>query len=157
MGHPHRDQERQLAPLVERAVRSEIVRQAELLDAGGRIVQETRHFDEAAGTPARAGARKRPPTTGTSPSRIWCRSRRTRLGSSDLRAALPELPAARRARLEAELGVSEDMSGAGQRRGGRSGGGDRGRRRARRRGRNWWLGELARQANEPGIEPAALP
>src|ERR1700678_976426 len=35
---------------VERAVRFEIQRQAGVLDAGGRIIQETRHFQEAAGT-----------------------------------------------------------------------------------------------------------
>src|ERR1700712_1048058 len=35
---------------VERAVRSEMLRQAELLDDGGRIMQETRHFDEHSGS-----------------------------------------------------------------------------------------------------------
>ena len=50
VGHPHRDQERQLAASVERAVRSEIERQAGVLDAGGRIKQETRHFHEDTGT-----------------------------------------------------------------------------------------------------------
>ena len=35
---------------VERAVRFEIERQAGILDAGGRIVQETRHFHEETGT-----------------------------------------------------------------------------------------------------------
>src|SRR5205823_3401137 len=34
---------------VERAVRAEIMRQAGILDAGGRIVQETRHFHEDTG------------------------------------------------------------------------------------------------------------
>src|SRR6185295_19262295 len=34
---------------VERAVRSEIIRQAGVLDAGGRVVQETRHFNEETG------------------------------------------------------------------------------------------------------------
>ena len=35
---------------VERAVRFEIERQAAVLDAGGRVVQETRHFHEDSGT-----------------------------------------------------------------------------------------------------------
>src|SRR5436305_8359208 len=35
---------------VERAMRSEIIRQAALLDAGGRVIQETRHFQETTGT-----------------------------------------------------------------------------------------------------------
>ena len=34
---------------VERAVRSEMLRQASVLDAGGRIIQETRHFHEDTG------------------------------------------------------------------------------------------------------------
>src|SRR5206468_2050161 len=34
---------------VERAVRSEMLRQASILDEGGRIVQETRHFHEESG------------------------------------------------------------------------------------------------------------
>ncbi len=41
---------------VERAVRSEIIRQATLLEAGGTIIQETRHFHEDTGdtTPGRS-------------------------------------------------------------------------------------------------------
>ena len=35
---------------VERAVRFEIERQAAVLDAGGRVIQETRHFHEDTGT-----------------------------------------------------------------------------------------------------------
>src|SRR5207237_955443 len=34
---------------VERAVRSEMLRQASILDGGGRIIQETRHFHEDSG------------------------------------------------------------------------------------------------------------
>ena len=34
---------------VERAVRSEIARQAAVLDEGGRVIQETRHFHEDTG------------------------------------------------------------------------------------------------------------
>src|SRR5260370_30173026 len=35
---------------VERAVHFEIERQAAVLDAGGRVIQETRHFHEDSGT-----------------------------------------------------------------------------------------------------------
>ena len=42
---------------VERAVRYEMTRQAGVLLAGDKVVQETRHFDEATGT-TRAGRRK---------------------------------------------------------------------------------------------------
>ena len=34
---------------VERAVRSEVARQAGVLDEGGRVIQETRHFHEDTG------------------------------------------------------------------------------------------------------------
>src|SRR5436305_5431216 len=44
---------------VERAVRSEMLRQAALLDAGTRIKQETRHFEEGTGTTRTGVARRR--------------------------------------------------------------------------------------------------
>ncbi len=51
------------------------IRQASVLDSGGRIVQETRHFHEDRGdtSPGRSQGDKRP-TTAISPSRTWCRS-----------------------------------------------------------------------------------
>ena len=68
---------------VERAVRSEIQRQAAVLDAGERVIQETRHFHEDDREHhRRAGPRRRRRTTGTSRSRTWCRSRRRGRGSS---------------------------------------------------------------------------
>ena len=85
---------------LERAVASEISRQIEVLDSGGAVIQETRHWDEEAGS---------------------TRSMRTKEGSSDYRyftepdllplvfaaetidrlhSELPESPADRRSRLE---------------------------------------------------------
>ena len=61
---------------VERAVRFEIERQAAVLDSGGRVILQTRHFHEDTGTTTPGGPRKRPRTTGTSPSPTWCRSPR---------------------------------------------------------------------------------
>src|SRR5664279_1696975 len=95
---------------VERAVRSEILRQAELLDAGRRIKQETRHFSETTGD-TRPGRSKEeatdyryfpePDLVPVAPDAGWVES---------LRVGLPELPAARRARLVESMGVSaEDM------------------------------------------------
>jgi aspartyl-tRNA(Asn)/glutamyl-tRNA(Gln) amidotransferase subunit B len=93
---------------VGRAIDYEIHRQIEALEAGERIIQETRHWDEADGR-----------THGM----------RTKEGSSDYRYfpepdlvplapdaamrsaaadAVPELPAARRARFVADWGISED-------------------------------------------------
>jgi aspartyl-tRNA(Asn)/glutamyl-tRNA(Gln) amidotransferase subunit B len=143
---------------VERAVRSEILRQAELLDAGGKVVQETRHFQEQTGD-TRPGRSKEeatdyryfpePDLVPIAPDATWVES---------LRAALPELPAARRARLRDELGVSAadmvqmsnagvvDLVGATV---------DAGAPVSE--ARNWWLGYLAQQANAREVEPAELP
>ena len=140
---------------VERAVRYEIQRQA---------ARARRRRPGRAGDPAlprghrrhhvRAGQGARPRTTATSPSPTWCRSRPTRdVGRG---AARPRCPSCRRA-ARAAAGRSggcptsrcESMR---QRRRGRPGRGDgRGRRRAGG-ARKWWLGELARRANERGVD-----
>jgi aspartyl-tRNA(Asn)/glutamyl-tRNA(Gln) amidotransferase subunit B len=82
-----------------RAIEYEAVRQADLLGAGEVVVQETRHWDEAAGR-TRPGRRKEeaddyryfpePDLVPVEPEPEW-------LG--ELRAALPVLPAERRGRL----------------------------------------------------------
>ena len=103
-----------------------------------------------AARPPPGGARKRPRTTGTSPSPTWCRWPRRASGWRSCAPSLPELPAARRARLQAEWGLSDlDMAALAQRRRAGPGRADR-RRRARppADARKWWLGELARRANE---------
>ncbi|HEU5266276.1 MAG TPA: Asp-tRNA(Asn)/Glu-tRNA(Gln) amidotransferase subunit GatB [Jatrophihabitans sp.] len=143
---------------VERAVRSEMLRQAEVLDGGGRVVQETRHFQEQTGN-TRSGRSKEeatdyryfpePDLVPIAPDPEWVEA---------LRKALPELPAARRQRLRDELGVSaEDMTqmtnagvvdlvaatvDAGAPIG---------------EARNWWLGYLVQKANEREIAAAELP
>ena len=93
---------------VERAVRTEMLRQAEVLDGGGRIMQETRHFCETTGD-TRPGRSKEeatdyryfpePDLVPIAPDAAWIER---------LRAGLPELPAARRARLGDVFGVSAD-------------------------------------------------
>jgi aspartyl-tRNA(Asn)/glutamyl-tRNA(Gln) amidotransferase subunit B len=140
---------------VERAVRSEIERQAAVLDAGGRIVQETRHFHENTGSTTAGRSKEEaqdyryfpePDLVPVAPSAQWI---------EELRAGLPELPSARRARLQAEWGLSDlDMTAlrnagaldlveqtvaAGA---------------APEQARKWWLGELSRRANESGTELA---
>ena len=84
---------------VERAVRFEIERQAAVLDEGGRVVQETRHFHEDTGATTAGRSKEEaqdyryfpePDLVPVAPSREWV---------EQIRASLPELPAARRARL----------------------------------------------------------
>src|SRR6478752_7227004 len=91
---------------VERAVRYEIQRQAAILAAGGTIIQETRHWHEDTGTTS-AGRPKsdaddyryfpEPDLVPVAPSREWV---------DELRATLPEPPAARRKRLAVDWGFT---------------------------------------------------
>ncbi|HEV8222357.1 MAG TPA: Asp-tRNA(Asn)/Glu-tRNA(Gln) amidotransferase subunit GatB [Streptosporangiaceae bacterium] len=143
---------------VERAMRSEIERQAAVLDAGGTVVQETRHFHEDTGstTPGRSKEEAQdyryfpePDLVPLAPDNAWV---------EEIRASLPERPAARRARLQAEWGLSDldmaavrnadalDLVAATVAAGA-----------SPADARKWWLGELSRHANESGTELAALP
>jgi aspartyl-tRNA(Asn)/glutamyl-tRNA(Gln) amidotransferase subunit B len=143
---------------VERAVRHEIGRQAALLAAGTSIVQETRHWHEDTGV-TRSGREKsdaedyryfpEPDLVPIAPTKEWV---------EELRAGLPEPPHERRARLREEWGFSDlemrDTVGAGALglveqtiAAGAS----------PTAARKWWLSELARRANEQGVELAELP
>src|SRR6266699_1859014 len=91
---------------VERAVHFEIERQAAVLDAGERVIQETRHFHEDSGitTPGRSKEEAQdyryfpePDLVPLAPPRDWV---------EQIRASLPELPAARRARLQEAWGIT---------------------------------------------------
>jgi aspartyl-tRNA(Asn)/glutamyl-tRNA(Gln) amidotransferase subunit B len=142
---------------VERAVRSEIGRQAAVLDSGGRVIQETRHFHEDSGATTSGRSKEEaqdyryfpePDLVPLAPPASWV---------AEIRSSLPELPSARRARLiqawslseldfealrnagaldvvEATVGVGASPADA----------------------RKWWLGELARRANDAGVEVSSL-
>ena len=143
---------------VERAIRYEMTRQAAILDAGGKVTQETRHWHEDTGITT-SGREKsdaedyryfpEPDLVPIAPSREWV---------EELRATLPENPAVRRARLQAAWGISDfDMAAVAN-----AGALDvveqtvaAGADQAA--ARKWWLGELARVANETGTELADLP
>jgi aspartyl-tRNA(Asn)/glutamyl-tRNA(Gln) amidotransferase subunit B len=143
---------------VERAVQFEIERQAALLDAGQRVVQETRHFHEDSGTTTAGRSKEEaqdyryfpePDLVPVAPPAAWV---------EEIRAGLPELPAARQARMQSEWGLSAgDMTSL------RNAGAldlveatvTAGASAAE--ASKWWLGDLARQANERGSELAELP
>ncbi len=142
---------------VERAVRFEMQRHAGILDAGRAILQETRHWHEDTGVTT-SGREKsdaedyryfpEPDLVPVAPSREWV---------EQLRGTLPENPTARRARLQADwgfsdlemrdtvgagaLGLVEETIAAGA---------------APQAARKWWLSELARRANDTGVELTAL-
>jgi aspartyl-tRNA(Asn)/glutamyl-tRNA(Gln) amidotransferase subunit B len=142
---------------VERAVRSEMLRQAAVLDSGARVVQETRHFHEDTGdtTPGRSKETAtdyryfpEPDLVPLAPDPAWV---------DELRASLPEPPADRHRRLQAEWGLTdldmrsvlnagaveliEQTVAAGA---------------TPEAARKWWLGELSRVANASGTDLAAL-
>ena len=143
---------------VERAVRYEMTRQAGVLLAGGTVVQETRHFQEAGGTTA-AGRRKEtaedyryfpePDLVPIAPPAEWV---------EELRGTLPELPWERRRRVQADWGLSDaelrdlvnagaldliaDTVAAGA---------------PPAEARSWWVSYLAQQANVRGVELVGLP
>ena len=133
---------------IEQVVRYEIQRQAAILAAGGEVLQETRH-GQADGT-TRAGRVKsdaddyryfpEPDLVPVAPSREWV---------EEIRAGLPEMPAAKRRRLKAEWGLSDtemrDVVNAGALElieataaAGTTG----------QAARKWWMGELSRTAKE---------
>jgi aspartyl-tRNA(Asn)/glutamyl-tRNA(Gln) amidotransferase subunit B len=142
---------------VERAVRAEMVRQAAVLDAGGTITQETRHFHEDTGdtTPGRSKETAtdyryfpEPDLAPLAPDAEWV---------AQLKAGLPEAPRLHRRRLQDQWGLSDvDMqsivnAGAVELieatvAAGASADG----------ARKWWLGELSRRANESGGDLASL-
>ncbi|MGY2875551.1 aspartyl-tRNA(Asn)/glutamyl-tRNA(Gln) amidotransferase subunit B [Marmoricola sp. URHA0025 HA25] len=143
---------------VERAARYEISRQAALLAAGESVLQETRHWHEDTGVTT-SGREKsdaedyryfpEPDLVPVAPSRAWV---------EELRGTLPEPPRERRARLQALWGfadlemrdvvaagaipVIEATVAAGT---------------TPQAARKWWLSDLARRANEDGVELTDLP
>ena len=143
---------------VERAVRSEVERQAARLRDGERIVQETRHFHEDTGlsTPGRSKEEAtdyryfpEPDLAPVAPDPAWV---------AELRAALPDPPSVRRKRLTAELGLSARDSAAMVNAGVLDlvlATVEAGAPAAE--ARNMWLGPLAQAANTRGVEAADLP
>ncbi|MEO3782801.1 Asp-tRNA(Asn)/Glu-tRNA(Gln) amidotransferase subunit GatB [Actinocorallia sp. B10E7] len=143
---------------VERSVRHEIERQAAVLDAGGKIVQETRHFHENTGTTSPGRSKEEaqdyryfpePDLVPVAPAREWV---------EEIRAGLPELPAARRVRVKEAWSLSdeelrdvinagaldliEETVAAGA---------------SPAAARKWWMNELSRTATAQGVELSALP
>jgi len=142
---------------VERAVRGEIVRQANRLQSGERIIQETRHFQEESGE-TRSGRSKEtaedyryfpePDLLPIVADPAWVEK---------LRVALPEKPSIRRKKLQEAWGVPDKemaaminaelldtveetvLLGADP-----------------TKARSWWLGEVSRLANEKDVEPTSL-
>ncbi len=142
---------------VERAIRGEMVRHAEILETGGKVKQETRHFQEDTGL-TRSGRSKEqaedyryfpdPDLVPVTPAADWIES---------LRSTLPERPSIRRKRLKEQWAVPDkefeamvnadvlDIVEATVLLGADS-----------TKARTWWLGEVSRIANDQGVAIADL-
>jgi len=142
---------------VERAVTGEIIRHANRLESGEKIVQETRHFLEESGE-TRPGRSKEqaedyryfpePDLVPVVPDAKWI---------EELRTLLPEKPADRRKRLQTAWVVPDKemnamvnaelldtveqtvLLGADP-----------------TKARSWWLGEISRIANDKAVSPTDL-
>ncbi len=143
---------------VERAVHSEIERQAAVLESGGRVIQETRHFHEDTGRSTSGRSKEQaedyryfpePDLVPVAASREWVDA---------LRATLPELPALKRARLQEAWGIGEHELQTIV-----NGGALELVEETIAEGvepaaaRKWWTGELLRIANDREIELGDLP
>ncbi|MBI2914408.1 MAG: Asp-tRNA(Asn)/Glu-tRNA(Gln) amidotransferase subunit GatB [Firmicutes bacterium] len=92
---------------VERALEYEVKRQAELLRGGGKVVQETRHWDEARGVTVFGRSKEEADDYRYFPEPDLVPLAIPRETVERLRAELPELPAARRRRYVEECGLPE--------------------------------------------------
>ncbi len=138
---------------VERAVRFEMQRQADVIANGGRVTQETRHFHENDGTTSPGRSKEQaeeyryfpePDLLPIAPDTGWI---------AELKSNLPEAPAVKRERLKNAWGISdfemlavvnagavdlvEQTIAAGA---------------YQAAARKWWLGEITRIANESDVE-----
>ena len=143
---------------VERAVRSEMIRHAGILDKGERVIQETRHCHEDTGetTPGRSKEQAEdyryfpePDLVPVAPAADWIEK---------IRSSLPEKPSVRRKRIQEEWQVPDKEMAAminaevlDQVEETVKLGADP------TRARSWWLGEIARLANEREVPAASLP
>ncbi|MCB4208030.1 Asp-tRNA(Asn)/Glu-tRNA(Gln) amidotransferase subunit GatB [Arthrobacter sp. UM1] len=142
---------------VEHAVRHEIQRQAAVLNAGGTVVQETRHWHED--TKATTSGR---PKSDADDYRYFPEPDLVPVVTTaemveELRGTLPEMPAVRRKRLKEEWGYAdkefrdvvnagllteiEETIAAGA---------------TPAAARKWWMGEISRLAKTKDVEPTEL-
>jgi aspartyl-tRNA(Asn)/glutamyl-tRNA(Gln) amidotransferase subunit B len=95
---------------IERGIRAEIARQQEILAGGGRVAQETLHYDPDSGriTTLRSKEEAHDYRYFPEPDLVPVAVDREMLDAA--RAAMPELPAARAERFEQVVGLSRDSA-----------------------------------------------
>jgi aspartyl-tRNA(Asn)/glutamyl-tRNA(Gln) amidotransferase subunit B len=142
---------------VERAVRGEMIRHAELLNKSERVIQETRHFHEDTGltTPGRSKEQAEDYRYFPEPDLVPVAPTNELI--EEIRASLPEKPSVRRKKLQEAwqvpdkemaaminadvLDLVEETVKLGA---------------DPTRARSWWLGEIARIANEKAVAASEL-
>ncbi|MBU3752630.1 MAG: Asp-tRNA(Asn)/Glu-tRNA(Gln) amidotransferase subunit GatB [Candidatus Nanopelagicaceae bacterium] len=142
---------------VERAVRGEMIRHAELLNKSERVIQETRHFHEDTGltTPGRSKEQAEDYRYFPEPDLVPVAPTNELI--EKIRASLPEKPSVRRKKLQEAwqvpdkemaaminadvLDLVEETVKLGA---------------DPTRARSWWLGEIARIANEKAVAASEL-
>jgi aspartyl-tRNA(Asn)/glutamyl-tRNA(Gln) amidotransferase subunit B len=142
---------------VERAVRGEMIRHAELLNKSERVIQETRHFHEDTGltTPGRSKEQAEDYRYFPEPDLVPVAPTGELI--ERIRASLPEKPSVRRKKLQEAwqvpdkemaaminadvLDLVEETVKLGA---------------DPTRARSWWLGEIARIANEKAVSASEL-
>ena len=92
---------------VRRAIEAEIARQTEVLESGGKVVQETRHFDDASGTGYGMRSKEDAQDYRYFPEPDLMPVVLSDADIDAIAASLPELKRARRARYTSELGLSD--------------------------------------------------
>ena len=91
---------------LERGIEAELARQRGLVDAGGEVSQETLHFDPQSGSLTSLRSKEEAHDYRYFPEPDLVPLAPTEEMLREARESLPELPAARMARYEAELGLS---------------------------------------------------
>ena len=142
---------------VERAVRGEMIRHAELLNKGERVIQETRHFHEDTGLTTSGRSKEQAEDYRYFPEPDLVPVAPTNELIEKIRASLPEKPSVRRKKLQEAwqvpdkemaaminadvLDLVEETVKLGA---------------DPTRARSWWLGEIARIANEKTVAASEL-
>jgi aspartyl-tRNA(Asn)/glutamyl-tRNA(Gln) amidotransferase subunit B len=142
---------------VERAIRYEIQRQAQILADGGTIIQETRHWHEDTGVTSAGRPKSDADDYRYFPEPDLLPVLTSEALIAELKAALPEAPSIRRKRLKEAWGFTdlefqdvlnsgllvevEETVAAGA---------------SPAQARKWWTGEIARLANAASKDPSEL-
>lgn len=137
---------------IEKTIQYEIRRQAAILDEGGEILQETRHWDEASQTTAGGRVKSDADDYRYFPDPDLVMLHITKEHIDEIKAQMPEMPRERKNRLQAEWGFNDlemrdvinadalDLIEATVAAGATAAG-----------AKKWWLGELSREANNQGV------